>query len=369
MWPQPNPDQTLRRPHFSPRQLVTADDLNAGVSYLVERSRRHNRYLHGCGIVCGLQLDASMALNQDTLDLSISAGAAIGPHGDMITVPARPSLLFNAIMTGEDSYISVSTLIATLLAGGQDEFELHLLLRHTGGPPDDLRPEFPDLCRDGSGALLPTRLTEGYALALATTLPPDCAAADPPACGPLLDPTRSEHAEELMNLFSCRPPSPKDQWVVVGSIVLNLTIAGQIAVAVHYRHRTLLPSARALLELLRCFPEQPCIESATVKLVHLLTRFFVYEVTLKGVGLAPLVSLEVEGLSRESISVQPTAQSDRRIVFFITTPLVTMGPRFVRVETEFDAIDSADYGVRITLSERGDVVVPPGGGVIGGDNL
>ena len=50
---------TIERPRFFPRQLVTPDDLTLGQEYLRNKIRRHNRYLHGWGVVCGTRVDAS----------------------------------------------------------------------------------------------------------------------------------------------------------------------------------------------------------------------------------------------------------------------------------------------------------------------
>jgi hypothetical protein len=44
------------RPRYYPRQLITPDDLTLGVEYLLKLQRRHNRLLHGWGVVCGAQV-------------------------------------------------------------------------------------------------------------------------------------------------------------------------------------------------------------------------------------------------------------------------------------------------------------------------
>ena len=43
----------LERTRFFARQLVTPDDLTQDQIYFREKHRRHNRMLHGWGIVCG----------------------------------------------------------------------------------------------------------------------------------------------------------------------------------------------------------------------------------------------------------------------------------------------------------------------------
>ena len=40
-------------PRYYPRQLITPDDLTLEQNYFRDRLRRHNRLLHGWGVVCG----------------------------------------------------------------------------------------------------------------------------------------------------------------------------------------------------------------------------------------------------------------------------------------------------------------------------
>jgi hypothetical protein len=49
-------DGTLERPRYFARQLVTPTDLNLEAGYFMDRLRRHNRTLHGWGVVCGAQV-------------------------------------------------------------------------------------------------------------------------------------------------------------------------------------------------------------------------------------------------------------------------------------------------------------------------
>ena len=43
----------LERVRFFPGQILTADDMSLSNEWVLEKLRRHNRYLHGWGIVCG----------------------------------------------------------------------------------------------------------------------------------------------------------------------------------------------------------------------------------------------------------------------------------------------------------------------------
>jgi hypothetical protein len=77
--------QCLCRPRFFAGQLLTEADLNALQDYVIEKDRRHNRYLHGWGVVCGLEVVCHPCPGSVT----IRPGYAIGPYGEEIVVPGE----------------------------------------------------------------------------------------------------------------------------------------------------------------------------------------------------------------------------------------------------------------------------------------
>lgn len=81
----------LERVRYFPRQLMTAEDMCAEQDYFLERLRRHNRLLHGWGVVCGLQVTAAPTASQPWR-VKVSGGYALSPVGDEIALPcaARP---------------------------------------------------------------------------------------------------------------------------------------------------------------------------------------------------------------------------------------------------------------------------------------
>jgi hypothetical protein len=88
---------SLERVRYYPRQLMTADDMRAEQEYFLERMRRHNRFLHGWGIVCGLSVKPA-ATAEKPWRVVVCPGFALSPEGDEIYVPvevpfdlARPS--------------------------------------------------------------------------------------------------------------------------------------------------------------------------------------------------------------------------------------------------------------------------------------
>jgi PKD repeat protein len=78
----------LLRPLYFDRQQLTAADLTAGQDYLRARLRRHNRYLHGWGVVCGIEVSAQLPWH-----VQVGAGFALTPQGDEIEIPTGVALL------------------------------------------------------------------------------------------------------------------------------------------------------------------------------------------------------------------------------------------------------------------------------------
>jgi hypothetical protein len=75
----------MERVNYFTGQLLTVDDLRAEQDYLLEKHRRHNRHLHGWGVVSGLEVLAPMADDPPT-EITISPGYALTPTGDEICV-------------------------------------------------------------------------------------------------------------------------------------------------------------------------------------------------------------------------------------------------------------------------------------------
>ena len=73
---------SLERTRFFPRQLVAPDDLTQDQIYFRDKLRRHNRFLHGWGIVCG----ARVRKGADPCDGVVEPGYILGPYGDEILI-------------------------------------------------------------------------------------------------------------------------------------------------------------------------------------------------------------------------------------------------------------------------------------------
>ena len=84
-----NAEGLLRVNYFS-GQLLGVDDLTDEQNYVREKFRRHNRRLHGSGIVTGL--GASIDRRGGGARVVVAPGFALDPLGEEIDVPRRTSL-------------------------------------------------------------------------------------------------------------------------------------------------------------------------------------------------------------------------------------------------------------------------------------
>jgi len=78
----------LERTRFFPRQLVTPDALTQEQIYFRDKERRHNRMLHGWGVVCG----ARCQWKAGDCHVVIEAGYILGPYGDEIVIPSQQTV-------------------------------------------------------------------------------------------------------------------------------------------------------------------------------------------------------------------------------------------------------------------------------------
>ena len=74
--------ECLCRPRFFAGQLLTEDDLNRLERYIIDKNKLHNRYLHGWGVVCGLEV----ICNPCKGFVTVRSGYALSPCGDDIVI-------------------------------------------------------------------------------------------------------------------------------------------------------------------------------------------------------------------------------------------------------------------------------------------
>jgi hypothetical protein len=79
------------RPSYISSKLLSARDLNDEQADLLQRLRRHDRFMHGYGILCGLRVYASPD-RQHPWTVGVCPGYAIDPCGNEIEVPRQVSV-------------------------------------------------------------------------------------------------------------------------------------------------------------------------------------------------------------------------------------------------------------------------------------
>jgi hypothetical protein len=75
--------ECLCRPRFFAGQLLTEEDLNRLDHYIVAKQKLHNRYLHGWGVVCGLDVVCDGC---DRGSVMVRPGYALSPCGEDVIV-------------------------------------------------------------------------------------------------------------------------------------------------------------------------------------------------------------------------------------------------------------------------------------------
>jgi len=95
-------DSPLRqRPNFFSGRLLTADDLAQEQLYLLDKFKRHNRTLHGFGIVSGLKVTARA--NQ----VHITPGVALDCEGNELIVSCAQSIVAPATTGNRVAYLQL----------------------------------------------------------------------------------------------------------------------------------------------------------------------------------------------------------------------------------------------------------------------
>src|ERR1044072_230469 len=76
----------LKRPNFFSGKLLTAEDLAQEQEYVLDKLKRHNRTLHGFGIISGLKVSARAG------QISVAPGIALDCEGNELVVDSAQSI-------------------------------------------------------------------------------------------------------------------------------------------------------------------------------------------------------------------------------------------------------------------------------------
>lgn len=155
-------ETSFKRPRFFAGQLLTEDDLQAMMDYVVGKNRLHNRYLFGEGVVCGLSVTCHPCGGGQVV---VAPGFALDCCGNDLVLPCAETL---------DTAALLRDLRKRQLAGYDcgdpcdkegDRRKYGLYLTYKETPADPVAPYASgDPC--GQQGCEPTRIQEGYGFEL-----------------------------------------------------------------------------------------------------------------------------------------------------------------------------------------------------------
>ncbi|MBI5960842.1 MAG: hypothetical protein HY866_19040 [Chloroflexi bacterium] len=125
---QTNGNGNLLRPRYFDRQQLTAPDLNQGLTYVRERLRRHNRFMHGWGVVCGAEVWQTDAA-ADPWQMSVGEGYVVTPRGDEVYIPSGAA-------------INIESAVLGCLGTSEDCPDVHLARAMINPAGVDVRPQY-----------------------------------------------------------------------------------------------------------------------------------------------------------------------------------------------------------------------------------
>jgi hypothetical protein len=193
------------RVRYFPRQLLTPDDMVTDQDYIRDKLRRHNRFLHGWGVVCGLEVTPA-ANGNAPWRIKIGQGYALGPYGDEIYVP-EPVYLDLAQCGPEAATDPCEPDRLRSCPGGGKE--LYIAMKYTECLARPVR-AMPAGCTCEEEACEYSRIRDSFQIECLTRLPPS----HQPKQGYLLCDFYNRK-----QLPSC-PPCPTDPWVVLAKVTL-----------------------------------------------------------------------------------------------------------------------------------------------------
>jgi hypothetical protein len=195
----------LERVRFFPRQILGADDLNAEQRYFREKQRRHNRYLHGWGVVCGCEVKPSPT-KAKPFQVVICPGYVITPQGDEILIGCPALFDLATCMVSSDDPCALSVPCPPVTSSTPMRSLIYLTVCYRDCVTRPVR-VVPAGCSCDEAECDYSRIRDAYEFSCLSQKP---AAAAGPTCQQLCDGV----------ILPC-PPCPQDNCVVLATIRLE----------------------------------------------------------------------------------------------------------------------------------------------------
>jgi hypothetical protein len=202
------------RPRYYARQLITPDDLTLEQDYFRDKLRRHNRLLHGWGVVCGalvcLAPKANSTNESEPWLVKIKRGYLLGPYGDEIILDCDRTVdLRTRGMTGVtgEPCIDVPDPWCTVVFEPRETGDFYVAVKYKEVKTRPVRVQ-PIGCGCDDTQCEYSRLRDGYEIGILTDCPDS-------HTGPPEKPVPTDHT-----IPDC-PPCPDEPWVVLAKVTVG----------------------------------------------------------------------------------------------------------------------------------------------------
>jgi hypothetical protein len=197
---------TSERPRYFPSQVITADDLTLDQEYFREKLKRHNRMLHGWGIVCGTKVEG---VPDKPWFVKVNPGYIIGPYGDEICIEKAVCcdlrIKCSSTVTPDTPDPCADSVLQLPPPSGGPVF---LVIQYQQDMTRPVRVKASG-CGCGENPCEYSRSRDGYRICVLDTLP--ASHNPPPPGGPGGAPGEAPDC----------PPSPVDPWVVLAKVTVG----------------------------------------------------------------------------------------------------------------------------------------------------
>lgn len=247
-------DEQLERLCYFPRQLLCAEDMRLEQQYFREKLRRHNRYLHGWGVVCGCAVEP--VDDAKTPTVRVCPGYVVAPQGDDILINDCVDV---DLKLGAKHPCAVRWPCppeGEMPGGNEPTTLVHIAVRYAECLARPVRVH-PAGCGCDESACEYSRARDSFEIKVLWKIPEshvNAAKDDDAWCTAVQNLTpdmRRRHAFPV-------PPCPEcvtDPWVVLASVVIvNPPAGGPPALLVNYNNRRTLLATQRLQVAMLCLP-------------------------------------------------------------------------------------------------------------------